>query len=38
MVNGYENKSDKIFVDVLKAIERDVNVDDDAYHILVKEY
>jgi len=38
MVNGYVNKSDQLFVDVLKEIERDLNVADDAYLIFVKEY
>ena len=38
MVNGYVNKSDQLFVDVLKEIERDLNIADDAYLIFVKEY
>ena len=37
-LNGYVNKSNQLFVDVLKEIEDDLNIVDDAYLILVKEY
>ena len=35
---GYVNKSDQLFIDVLKELETDLNIADDAYLILVKEY
>ena len=38
MVEGYVNKSDQLFIDILKEIETDLNIADDAYLIFVKEY
>ena len=38
MINGYVNKSDQLFIDILKEIETDLNIADDAYLIFVKEY
>jgi len=38
MVEGYVNKSDQLFIDVLKELETDLNIADDAYLIFVKEY
>jgi ribosomal protein L40E len=35
---GYVNKSEQKFIDVLKQLESDLNIADDAYLILVKEY
>ena len=35
---GYINRSEQKFIDVLKEIETDLNIADDAYLILVKEY
>tara|TARA_R110002020_G_scaffold64632_3_gene171464 strand:+ start:3766 stop:5388 length:1623 start_codon:yes stop_codon:yes gene_type:complete len=35
---GYVNKSEQKFIDVLKEVEADLNIADDAYLILVKEY
>tara|TARA_R110000737_G_scaffold353304_1_gene403986 strand:- start:2440 stop:4101 length:1662 start_codon:yes stop_codon:yes gene_type:complete len=35
---GYVNKSEQKFIDVLKSLETDLNIADDAYLILVKEY
>ena len=32
------NKSEQMFIDVLKELEDDLNIMDDAYIILVKEY
>jgi hypothetical protein len=37
-LNGYVNKSNQLFIDVLKELEDDLNIVDDAYLILVKEY
>ena len=37
-VEGYVNKSEQLFIDVLKELEDDLNVIDDAYIVLVKEY
>jgi len=37
-LNGYVNKSNQLFIDVLKEIEDDLNIVDDAYLVLVKEY
>lgn len=34
----YVNKSEQLFVDVLKELEDDLNIMDDAYIVLVKEY
>ena len=36
--NGYVNSSEQKFIDVLKELEADLNIADDAYLILVKEY
>tara|TARA_R110000824_G_scaffold67162_4_gene173942 strand:+ start:2971 stop:4608 length:1638 start_codon:yes stop_codon:yes gene_type:complete len=38
MFNSYINSSEQLFVDVLKQLEDDLNILDDAYIILVKEY
>ena len=35
---GYINSSEQRFIDVLKQLEQDLNIADDAYLILVKEY
>lgn len=35
---GYVNSSEQKFIDVLKQLESDLNIADDAYLILVKEY
>ena len=37
-LGGYVNKSNQLFIDVLKELEDDLNIVDDAYLILVKEY
>ena len=37
-LDSYVNKSDQMFIDVLKELEDDLNIMDDAYIILVKEY
>jgi predicted RNA-binding Zn-ribbon protein involved in translation (DUF1610 family) len=37
-LDGYVNKSNQLFIDVLKELEDDLNIVDDAYLILVKEY
>jgi len=37
-LEGYVNKSNQLFIDVLKELEDDLNIVDDAYLILVKEY
>ena len=37
-IEGYVNKSEQLFIDVLKQLEDDLNVMDDAYIVLVKEY
>tara|TARA_A100001201_G_scaffold36022_3_gene38045 strand:- start:605 stop:2317 length:1713 start_codon:yes stop_codon:yes gene_type:complete len=34
----YVNKSEQLFIDVLKELEDDLNIMDDAYLVLVKEY
>ena len=34
----YVNKSEQLFIDVLKELEDDLNIMDDAYIVLVKEY
>tara|TARA_R110002012_G_scaffold183332_6_gene349737 strand:- start:9926 stop:11542 length:1617 start_codon:yes stop_codon:yes gene_type:complete len=36
--NNYVNASEQKFIDVLKELEADLNIADDAYLILVKEY
>jgi len=38
MFNGYVNKSNQKFIDILKEMEEDLNIVDDAYIIVVKEY
>jgi len=37
-IEGYVNKSEQLFIDVLKELEDDLNIMDDAYIVLVKEY
>jgi hypothetical protein len=37
-LEGYINDSDQMFIDVLKELEDDLNIMDDAYIILKKEY
>ena len=37
-LKGYVNSSEQLFIDVLKELEDDLNIMDDAYIILVKEY
>ena len=37
-MDGYVNKSEQLFIDVLKELEDDLNIMDDAYLVLVKEY
>ncbi len=37
-LEGYVNKSDQMFIDIMKELEDDLNIMDDAYIILVKEY
>ena len=37
-LDRYVNKSEQMFIDVLKELEDDLNIMDDAYIILVKEY
>ena len=37
-LEGYVNKSEQLFIDVLKELEDDLNIMDDAYLVLVKEY
>lgn len=37
-LDGYVNKSNQMFIDVLKEMEDDLNIMDDAYLYLVKEY
>jgi len=36
--NSYVNSSEQLFIDVLKELEADLNIADDSYLILVKEY
>jgi len=36
--NKYVNNSEQLFVDILKEMEDDLNIMDDAYIVLVKEY
>ena len=38
MFGGYVNKSNQKFIDVLKELEEDLNIVDDAYLVVVKEY
>ena len=38
LMDGYVNKSEQMFIDVLKELEDDLNIMDDAYFVLVKEY
>ena len=37
-IEGYVNKSEQLFIDVLQELEDDLNIMDDAYIVLVKEY
>ncbi len=37
-LGGYVNKSEQMFIDVLKELEDDLNIMDDAYLVMVKEY
>mgnify|MGYP003131646409 FL=1 len=37
-IEGYVNKSEQLFIDVLRELEDDLNIMDDAYIVLVKEY
>ena len=37
-IEGYVNKSEQKFIDVFKELEDDLNIMDDAYIVLVKEY
>ncbi len=37
-MEGYVNKSEQLFIDVLKELEDDLNIMDDAYLVMVKEY
>ena len=38
LVGGYINSSDQLFIDILKELEDDLNIMDDAYIVLKKEY
>ena len=38
LLEGYVNKSEQMFIDVLKEMEDDLNIMDDAYLVMVKEY
>ena len=38
LLGGYVNKSEQMFIDVLKEMEDDLNIMDDAYLVMVKEY
>ena len=38
MGSSYVNQSEQMFIDVLKELEDDLNIMDDAYLVLVKEY
>jgi uncharacterized OB-fold protein len=37
-LDKYVNKSEQLFIDVLKELEDDLNIMDDAYLVMVKEY
>ena len=37
-LDGYVNCSEQLFIDVLKELEDDLNIMDDAYLVMVKEY
>jgi len=37
-LEGYVNSSEQLFIDVLKELEDDLNIMDDAYIVFVKEY
>ncbi len=37
-IEGYVNKAEQLFIDVFKELEDDLNIMDDAYIVLVKEY
>ena len=38
LLDGYINSAEQMFIDVLKEMEDDLNIMDDAYLVLVKEY
>ena len=38
LLGGYVNKAEQMFIDVLKEMEDDLNIMDDAYLVMVKEY
>lgn len=38
LLDGYVNKGEQLFIDVLKEMEDDLNIMDDAYMVMVKEY
>ncbi len=37
-IEGYVNKAEQLFIDVLQELEDDLNIMDDAYIVLIKEY
>jgi len=37
-IEGYVNNSEQLFIDVLQELEDDLNIMDDAYIVMVKEY
>lgn len=37
-MDGYVNKAEQLFIDVLQELEDDLNIMDDAYIVLIKEY
>tara|TARA_R110000765_G_scaffold269838_2_gene368728 strand:- start:2599 stop:4245 length:1647 start_codon:yes stop_codon:yes gene_type:complete len=37
-IEGYVNKAEQLFIDVFQELEDDLNIMDDAYIVLVKEY
>ena len=37
-LEGYVNRAEQLFIDVLKELEDDLNIMDDAYIVMVKEY
>ena len=38
LLDGHVNKGEQMFIDVLKEMEDDLNIMDDAYMVMVKEY
>ena len=38
LLDGHVNKGEQMFIDVLKELEDDLNIMDDAYLVMVKEY